>query len=129
MSAPKRVQMRRDRPWQDRENPAVVVSRPSRWGNPFSVDVYGRDLAICLYRQALTGDWNPSLLDQSESDEYWSTVYDATMAFRKRLGSPMPLELVPHEFRGRDLACWCRLDEACHADVLLEIANGRGVTS
>jgi len=26
--------------------------------------------------------------------------------------------------RGRDLACWCRrLDELCHADVLLELAN------
>ena len=24
---------------------------------------------------------------------------------------------------GRDLACWCPLDEPCHADVLLELAN------
>jgi Protein of unknown function (DUF3631)/Domain of unknown function (DUF4326) len=24
---------------------------------------------------------------------------------------------------GRDLACWCPLDQPCHADVLLEIAN------
>jgi hypothetical protein len=27
--------------------------------------------------------------------------------------------------RGKDLACWCPLDQPCHADVLLEIANGR----
>lgn len=27
------------------------------------------------------------------------------------------------ELRGRDLACWCPLDQPCHADVLLEIAN------
>jgi hypothetical protein len=27
--------------------------------------------------------------------------------------------------RGLDLACWCPLDQPCHADVLLEIANGR----
>ena len=27
------------------------------------------------------------------------------------------------ELRGKDLACWCRLDEPCHADVLLELAN------
>lgn len=26
--------------------------------------------------------------------------------------------------RGKDLACWCPLDQPCHADVLLEIANG-----
>ena len=25
--------------------------------------------------------------------------------------------------RGRDLACWCPLDQPCHADVLLELAN------
>ena len=25
---------------------------------------------------------------------------------------------------GKDLACWCPLDQPCHADVLLEIANG-----
>jgi hypothetical protein len=28
-----------------------------------------------------------------------------------------------HELRGKDLACWCALDQPCHADVLLEIAN------
>ena len=26
--------------------------------------------------------------------------------------------------RGKNLACWCGLDQPCHADVLLEIANG-----
>jgi hypothetical protein len=25
--------------------------------------------------------------------------------------------------RGKNLACWCPLDKACHADVLLELAN------
>ena len=25
--------------------------------------------------------------------------------------------------RDHDLACWCPLDQPCHADVLLEIAN------
>lgn len=27
------------------------------------------------------------------------------------------------ELRGKDLACWCRLDQMCHADVLLKLAN------
>lgn len=30
---------------------------------------------------------------------------------------------VRHELAGADLACWCRLDQPCHADVLLELAN------
>ena len=25
--------------------------------------------------------------------------------------------------RGKNLSCWCPLDQACHADVLLDIAN------
>lgn len=25
--------------------------------------------------------------------------------------------------RGLSLACWCRLDQPCHADVLMELAN------
>ncbi len=32
-------------------------------------------------------------------------------------------EEVRNELRGLDLVCWCRPDEPCHADVLLEIAN------
>ena len=31
---------------------------------------------------------------------------------------------VRRELRGKNLACWCPLDQPCHADVLLEIANG-----
>jgi hypothetical protein len=31
---------------------------------------------------------------------------------------------VRRELRGRDLACYCPLDGPCHADVLLEVANG-----
>jgi hypothetical protein len=27
------------------------------------------------------------------------------------------------ELRGKNLACFCPLDQPCHADVLLEIAN------
>ena len=28
--------------------------------------------------------------------------------------------------RGRDLACWCDLEDACHADILLDYANREG---
>jgi hypothetical protein len=28
-----------------------------------------------------------------------------------------------HELRGKHLACWCPLNEPCHADVLLRLAN------
>ena len=32
-------------------------------------------------------------------------------------------EAARRELRGHDLACFCRLDEPCHADILLRIAN------
>jgi hypothetical protein len=31
--------------------------------------------------------------------------------------------LDPSELRGKDLICTCKLTEACHADVLIELAN------
>lgn len=27
------------------------------------------------------------------------------------------------ELKGKNLACWCKLDEPCHADILLKLAN------
>lgn len=34
-----------------------------------------------------------------------------------------PIETIVAELKGKDLACWCRLDQKCHADILLELAN------
>ena len=30
---------------------------------------------------------------------------------------------IEERLAGKNLACWCKLDEPCHADVLLELAN------
>jgi hypothetical protein len=35
----------------------------------------------------------------------------------------LTVELARAELAGRDLACWCSIWDACHADVLLRIAN------
>jgi hypothetical protein len=32
-------------------------------------------------------------------------------------------QIIRFELRGKNLVCWCRLDQACHADVLMKIAN------
>jgi hypothetical protein len=36
---------------------------------------------------------------------------------------PSTVEEIQAKLRGHDLACFCELDEPCHADVLIEIAN------
>lgn len=55
------------------------------------------------------------------------TVEDAVECFREMMGCAGPradfLRESLHELRGKNLACWCRLDDPCHADVLLELAN------
>jgi hypothetical protein len=48
----------------------------------------------------------------------------AVELYREHLArNPGLIERARHELAGLDLACWCPLDEPCHADVLLEIAN------
>lgn len=87
-----RVQLRRTKGWRKPEG-AVVVARPSRWGNPYRIRE-GRTAAQAVARYRL---W---LLDQPEL-----------------------IALVRAELAGRDLACWCRLGAPCHAEVLLWVAN------
>lgn len=81
----------------------VYVGRPSKWGNPID------------YRDCET-DTGP---------EGWARGVAAEL-FRERLVDdllPIDLDDVRAELRGKDLACWCPLDQPCHADVLLELAN------
>jgi hypothetical protein len=52
MSLPQRVQLRRTRGWRKPPN-TVVVSRPSKWGNPYKVADYGRPEAVRLYKEHL----------------------------------------------------------------------------
>jgi hypothetical protein len=102
---PRRIQLRRTKGWRLPEG-AVVVSRPSRWGNPFKVG------------------------DEIHRGPAWSgreeIVRDRTHAvqlYRRWLFTQeRSRDMVP-ELRGKDLACWCPLDQPCHADVLLDLAN------
>jgi hypothetical protein len=49
---------------------------------------------------------------------------DAAARFGRET-APRLAEMARRELRGKDLVCWCRLDQPCHADVLLEIANAK----
>lgn len=114
MSGRKRIQMSRQRPWRAENPDAVIVARPSKWGNPYRVGEVG---------------WNPWY------PKAVATREDVVLAFRMDVlyGEGLWWDrgdryLTPADVRaelaGKDLACWCPLDQPCHADVLLEIANG-----
>jgi hypothetical protein len=49
---PRRVQLRRTKGWR-KPTGAVVISRPSRWGNPYRVSEHGLPGALALYRRHL----------------------------------------------------------------------------
>ena len=44
--------------------------------------------------------------------------------FERDVSTPNAYRRIRSELKGRDLVCWCK-PEPCHADILLEIANGR----
>ena len=73
--------------------PIVYVGRPTEWGNPWPV---GESISL-----AKSIRWHKE--------------------FVKRTLELHPSYLAP--LRGKNLACWCPLDQPCHADVLLELAN------
>ena len=101
---PKRIQMSRQHPWRADNPDAVIVARPSKWGNPWTIlTPGGRSLAVRRFRELFTTD------------------SEAAAAFGYPDAATVRAELV-----GRDLACWCPVGLPCHADVLLEIANGDG---
>ena len=75
----------------------IYIGRPSVWGNPFMIGRDGsREEVIRRYRE-------------------WV------------LNQPGFVRKIREELRGKVLGCWCRSlknPQACHGDVLAEMANG-----
>lgn len=92
---PERIQLSRRKGWRMPEN-TVSVARPGKWGNPFKI---GDDVA------GLEGE----PMDAQDAVHHFALFHASTLPV--------------HELRGKNLACWCPLDQPCHADVLLELAN------
>lgn len=130
---PERIQRKRTKGWRMPEG-AIYVGRPTVFGNPFKVwppikgddrfsicdwtgrTVYGLTFnqadanayAVELYRSWLTTGSIHGLARKPMQGHWWS---------RAEIHRRLP------ELAGHDLACWCPIDQPCHADVLLEIAN------
>ena len=109
---PKRIQRKRTKGWRMPEN-AVYVGRPTIWGNPY---VIGKTIAEC------TGDHCFCVIETA-SDAVAEYRHDLLLHETYKNVPPHPVVKRIGELRGRDLACWCPLDQPCHADVLLELAN------
>ena len=122
---PIRIQRKRSKGWKLPEG-AVCVTRPTRFGNPFSVDYWGLELSLALFNEIAHGGWNPTLLDHVSDDRHHE-AYELYRVWTMRIGGH-PADIIRSELRGKDLACWCPLPatgqpDRCHAFTLLEIAN------
>ncbi len=98
---PKRIQRKRTKGWRMPAN-TVYVGRGSKWGNPFEIgQKFGGIKAVTI----------KGLL------RVYRSYVNARLYY-----SPHYLD----ELKGKNLACWCRLNSPCHADILLQIANQEG---
>lgn len=110
---PTRIQRSRAKGW--RMPPGTVyVGRPGPCGNPFQHP--DKTIAVRMFRAWLTGGLRTATL----FDERLRCIEGKRALIHRR--DMIRREVLPH-LRGRSLACWCRLDQPCHADVLLELAN------
>ncbi|MCR1785331.1 DUF4326 domain-containing protein [Nocardioides carbamazepini] len=149
MSAPKRIQRQRTKGWRMPEG-AVYVGRGSKWGNPFAlrspsglarvpaVDHPGQpwEYEGRISANGMRHDYFHPDGRVIRCDVRWMTAAESVECYRALLhgdgrwpldfrhnGGHYPHIGDVHELAGKDLACWCPLDQPCHADVLLEIAN------
>ncbi|MBM0203245.1 DUF4326 domain-containing protein [Micromonospora sp. STR1s_5] len=119
---PKRIQRRRTAGWRMPEN-TIYVGRPTRYGNPFraGVDFCGPTIQ-CFYDPAdLVAQFRRWISLDTLPPLFWDHELIVAHVHLK-------VALTGRVLAGKDLACWCPLDQPCHADVLLELANAPAET-
>jgi len=100
-----RIQRRRIAGWRMPEG-AVYVGRGSRFGNPWSIA-----------KARLAGFTGTDAEIQALCVGMFRNGMRAGVLVCQPIIAGLP------DLRGKPLACWCRLDQPCHADILLELAN------
>lgn len=103
--------------------PVRYVGRPTSFGNPADCTCARRRWSPC---GVCVDDYRLHLVSGLEGTS--SLAVGLPFEVDRRKGYPWRTALVAAlpTLRGHNLACWCALDRPCHADVLLEIANGQG---
>lgn len=129
---PQRIQLSRKKGYRKPDG-AIVVSRPSKWGNQAILFTYARSGVVGLPQIVYPAGISLALGRPSDSfvvdpaggrTEFFSDPRRArafAVEWFRQVQAPR-MDLSP--LTGHDLACWCPLDGSpCHADVLLELAN------
>ena len=126
---PERVQRKRTKGWKMPKG-TVYVGRPGRFGNPFKIVgdmIYGD----ASHRRTILNPWVHIEPTRNDFVDWTLPLQDVVVILYinwlagndKNNIIPPPTKNDLEILRGKKLACWCRLDQKCHADVLLELAN------
>lgn len=124
----RRIQRQRVKGWRMPEN-TVYVGRPSRWGNPFAVKCIfdyrhrGGRASWGVLESCELGSTGQYALGFTQTHDDIAEARARAVALYREAINDGRLRLDASPLRGKHLACWCPLDQPCHADVLLEIAN------
>lgn len=115
MSGPQRVQLRRTKGWRLPQG-TVSVARPSIYGNPFTIEKaieigYAKADTARAFVVEVFGEW---LASSPHQDRWWQGPESDQR--RAAIQAAIP------RLRGKNVACWCPLNQPCHGDVLLELA-------
>jgi len=103
---PQRIQRKRTKGWRMPPN-TKCVTRGTRWGNPY---VVGKDGTASECVAKFIKELTPYTHASGSLDDL--------------LISTANMKEIQIDLRGKNLACFCKVGEPCHADWLLEIANG-----
>lgn len=126
--------------------------RPGPFGNPFKLGSHNALARTPAADLVTPWEYEGRVTGPGQHDMVWPSgavtehhirfmTRDETIAtYRRALIAPTPalhlfhrpgpapavrvdVDMVRRELAGRDLLCWCRLDQNCHVDVLLWVAN------
>lgn len=131
---PQRIQRSRKKGFKTPPN-TTYVGRPSNWANPYQIryDKVDNQWVVFDEREFPMRKVNESNVNKFESKEaahefavssfgreyfgykHGDTITDYYFA--------MAMYDSAQELKGKNLSCWCGEEVACHADVLLEVAN------
>ena len=104
-----RIQRKRTKGWKNPAN-TIYVGRPTKFGNPFLVSEIGAEEAVKRFNECIL---NNAMVYM------WIDEIQATIEFERFEWMSKNI----HTLKGKNLSCFCSLDNPCHADVLLKLAN------
>lgn len=96
--------------------PAISVCRPGKYSNPFKLIKLGRDWYV---HDVLSDQHSRKFTTKTEAATEACSLFEYVLKRKHR--EHLAEFLAP--LKGHNLACFCRIGEPCHRDVLLRLVE------